>query len=251
MDNLSLVCLPPSEDDDWGDDDGDDDVQSLAQFARPECSGAISAPSPGLNEFSCHNLPSSWDYTHVSPCPANFCIVSGDGVSACWPDWSRTPDLRFYHHLSWALPARPEDGLFLRCSPQCKDEDDDDDDGDVDCDDDDDDDDDVQIRSWKGKDLMLESISDVETHPGLGRGPEDMRLMHRSKRRFSPSLMHTKVHWLHHVGQGGLKLQDLKSSACFDLPECLDSRIEPLCPAQRFTFQSFISFELLSVHDET
>ncbi|XP_070936057.1 aspartate-rich protein 1-like isoform X4 [Macaca nemestrina] len=92
-----------------------------------------------------------------------------------------------------ALPARPEDGLFLRCSPQCKDEDDDDDDGDVDCDDDDDDDDDVQIRSWKGKDLMLESISDVETHPGLGRGPEDMRLMHRSKRRFSPSLMHTKV----------------------------------------------------------
>ncbi|XP_070935974.1 aspartate-rich protein 1-like isoform X4 [Macaca nemestrina] len=60
------------------------------------------------------------------------------------------------------LPARPEDGLFLRCSPQCKDEDDDDNDGDVDCDDDDDD---VQIRSWKGKDLMLESISDVETHP--------------------------------------------------------------------------------------
>ncbi|XP_070935998.1 aspartate-rich protein 1-like isoform X9 [Macaca nemestrina] len=99
MDNLSLVCLPPSEDDDWGDDDdddddGDDDVQSLTQLARPECSGAISAPSPGLNEFSCHNLPSSWDYTHVSPCPANFCIVSGDGVSACWPDWSRTPDLR-------------------------------------------------------------------------------------------------------------------------------------------------------------
>nr|XP_028684503.1 uncharacterized protein LOC703132 isoform X8 [Macaca mulatta] len=100
----------------------------------------------------------------------------------------------FYHHLSWILPspvlARPEDGLFLRCSPQCKDEDDDDDDdGDVDCDDDDD----VQIRAWKGNDLTLESISDEETHPGLGRGPEDMRLMHRSKRRFSPSLMHTKV----------------------------------------------------------
>ncbi|XP_077807141.1 uncharacterized protein LOC114670308 isoform X1 [Macaca mulatta] len=44
--------------------------------------------------------------------------------------------------------ARPEDGLFLRCSPQCKDEDDDD--GDVDCDDDDDD---VQIRAWKGKEI--------------------------------------------------------------------------------------------------
>ncbi|XP_070935973.1 aspartate-rich protein 1-like isoform X3 [Macaca nemestrina] len=99
------------------------------------------------------------------------------------------------------LPARPEDGLFLRCSPQCKDEDDDDNDGDVDCDDDDDD---VQIRSWKGKDLMLESISDVETHPGLGRGPEDMRLMHRSKRRFSPSLMHTKVP-SHSVTQAGVQ----------------------------------------------
>ncbi|XP_050602377.1 aspartate-rich protein 1-like [Macaca thibetana thibetana] len=116
MDNLSLVCLPPSEDDDWGDDDdGDDDVQIL--------------PSPVL--------------------------------------------------------ARPEDGLFLRCSPQCKDEDDDDDDGDVDCDDDDDD---VQIRSWKGKDLMLESISDEETHPEIG---------------------------FHHFGQAGLKLltsRDLPNS---------------------------------------
>lgn len=58
---------------------------------------------------------------------------------------------------------------------------------------DDDDDGDVKITAWKGNDLTLESISDEETHPGLGRGPEDMRLMHRSKRRFSPSLMHTKV----------------------------------------------------------
>ncbi|XP_077806720.1 uncharacterized protein LOC144331908 isoform X2 [Macaca mulatta] len=127
--------------------------------------------------------------------------------------------------------ARPDDGLFLRCSPQCKDEDDNE------VGDDDDDDGDVKIRAWKEN--------------GLGRGPEDMRLMHRSKRRFSPSLMPTKVHRLHHVGQGGLKLQDLKSSACFDLPECLDSRNEPLCPAQRFTFHSLIHFELLSVHGET
>ncbi|XP_077806737.1 uncharacterized protein LOC144331908 isoform X5 [Macaca mulatta] len=83
--------------------------------------------------------------------------------------------------------ARPDDGLFLRCSPQCKDEDDNE------VGDDDDDDGDVKIRAWKENDLTLESISDEETHPGLGRGPEDMRLMHRSKRRFSPSLMPTKV----------------------------------------------------------